>query len=356
MVYGLFGLLSPKPNAVMSIGDPCRWCDEQAPVKGSPDVKSGEGLTRLICSMGFVIRFEVDNRAWRFLAPLLDRRTEDEPSQIVNAVAMSALISDEVKPILMAKLIGDPIQSLRVHRDQSVMSAAENGASYSLPSFSPLPAIISIASQDPDDMVSAPTGDDVSGKSDEVFLGQEGGRRYLPQLPQDHGGGDQTVAVDGLDFPVKPLEEARVDLDSPFAHESGFSVLIVRKCPPLRADELNCRETLFSADLQVTLPILGLRFQNPVPGRIGKPEKGGPVGVHEIAAVGREFDSTVTVKGIVAFVRDTSEGTGFTVQATICLVGAFRLPTPFAQFIRAKPNLPSETSIPKGVNGVEFAG
>jgi hypothetical protein len=314
-----------------------------------------ERLTGLICSVGFIVGFKVDNWAWWLFAPLLRRRTEDEPSQIVDAISMPALVSDEVKPVFVAKFVSNPMQPLWLHGNQSVVSVTENCSPDTLPPFRSLAEIVAIASQNPDDMVSAPTGDDVFGESDEVFFRQERRWRWFPQLPQNHRCSNQTVAVDSLHFLVEPLEKAGVDLDSLLAHEGGFTVLIVRKCPPLGADELNCSEALFTANLQVALPIFRLRFQDTVPSRVSEPEERSPVGVHEVAAVGRKFDGAVTVKWVVAFVRDALEGARFAVQATVCRVGAFRLPTPFAQFVGAKPHLPDLLTIPKGFNDVPLA-
>jgi len=74
------------------------------------------------------------------------------------------LVTDEVKPRFHAKLVGNPMQTLWVHRHQTVMAVTENGTPDAFPPFRLFAPIVAIAAQNPDDLISAPSGDKVAGE------------------------------------------------------------------------------------------------------------------------------------------------------------------------------------------------
>src|SRR5262245_60440831 len=82
--WGLANGSVPAPHAVSTVSDTRGRCVQQTPVNGSPGGVVSVGLARLIAQVFFVRRFQIDERAWWRILPMLMRGPGVNPTQRIS--------------------------------------------------------------------------------------------------------------------------------------------------------------------------------------------------------------------------------------------------------------------------------
>ena len=72
--------------------------------------------------------------------------------------------------------------------------------------------------------------------------------------------------------------------------------------------------------------------------------------MHEVGAIARYTNRAVLAKGVAAQRRGAPERPGEIVQATVFLVGAGDVKSPFASEVRQEANLPIVATVPKAID------
>src|SRR5204863_7495298 len=97
-----------------------------------------------------------DQGAMRLDVPILGQRAFREPLQPLIAVTVSALVADNVHPLLVFELVLNPVTPLRVHDHWRVSDVAEDRAANPLPLLGLRAEVLSVASKNPRHVIRLP--------------------------------------------------------------------------------------------------------------------------------------------------------------------------------------------------------
>src|SRR2546423_13751875 len=114
--------------------------------------------------MILVGRLQVDEGTMGHLHPIDRKGSFGHPAQCFLVIVVAALVTDDIVPLLIFKIVPNPSHPARMHGDWGVRDFAEDSAPDLFPAFGFGPAIIAVPTKNPHDGISAPASDHIAGE------------------------------------------------------------------------------------------------------------------------------------------------------------------------------------------------
>src|SRR5215207_2143298 len=163
----------PPPDAVPAVRHAGDGRDEETPVDVTAHGGSVERLAGVVRQVSFVRWLQVDEGPRWLQVPGLARRTFRNPTQVGLIVAVGALVTDNIHPWLVDKVVERPVHTVGVEGHRVAPAIFENLACDALPVARPSAVELGLRYEIPEDVMGVVASGDVTRQHDRLVLRQE---------------------------------------------------------------------------------------------------------------------------------------------------------------------------------------